>query len=185
MADRDWKLAAVDAAASLSTTGRQHHPGYRDRMREIVEAVEPLIRTDERRKVIAELTTNALCINKAVDAIDAYVPFTPGNHAALAEAFCVAVEEAASLLAPEGERTSDSSTSSEAPKSEASPSPEHARAGDDWSERAERGVREGTAVLLRMDPNLSEERARTMAWNVLSSSLPWIRSAHEEGSIHG
>lgn len=49
-----WKLAAVDAAGALSTTGRRHLPQYRERMRAIVEAVEPMIRADERRTVIAE-----------------------------------------------------------------------------------------------------------------------------------
>lgn len=118
MADRGWKLAAVDAAAGLTTTGRQHHPGYRDRMRVIVEAVEPLIRADERRQVIAELESDEAVERLAAHRAENDGCYEPGRRFAelpsgvqdmwrqssrnlLAEARSTLIR--ASLLAPEGE----------------------------------------------------------------------------------
>lgn len=74
--------------------GKPKHRKWLKRGQAAVAFAEPFLRADERRKVIAELTT-IQARDAAAERIDAYVPLTAGAYAIHGEAFEEALYAAA------------------------------------------------------------------------------------------
>lgn len=142
---------------------------------------------DERQRVLAELTaeetidwavTAAYYSRKPHEVGGDWFALSRDEQVALTSDIEAALKKAASLVLGSEEETIGDPIEKPQQPVEADIGPDPAPVGETrdapWGERAARAIEEGTAYLLRADPELTRERARSLAWGVLSSAQPWI-----------